>query len=87
MKKICLVCNYQDLHEAPYDHRGVPSDEICPCCGFQYGFDDDGFCNHEESYRLWRKVWINNGCNWFSEGRIPPEKWNAKSQLKNIGNN
>ncbi|MDP9697663.1 hypothetical protein J2T16_000560 [Paenibacillus intestini] len=87
MKKNCLVCNYQGLYEAPYDHRGVPSDEICPCCGFQYGFDDDGIYNNEESYRMWREVWINNGCNWFSEGRKPSKNWNPKSQIKKIGNN
>jgi hypothetical protein len=29
------------LYEPPYDERGLPSDEICPCCGFHFGYDDD----------------------------------------------
>lgn len=81
MKNICVVCNYQELYEAPYDDRGVPSDEICPCCGFQYGFDDDCCCNNEDSYRKWRDNWITNGFKWFSEGRKSPVNWNPSAQL------
>lgn len=81
MKHICLVCNYQGMYDMPYDHRGVPSDEICPCCGFHYGYDDDGICKNEESYDKWRDEWIKNGCVWFSEGRKPPANWNPAEQL------
>lgn len=41
MKNTCLVWGFDELYEQPYDKRGEPSDEICPCCGFHFGFDDD----------------------------------------------
>ncbi len=43
----CFVCNYNELLEPPYDGRGIPSDEICPCCGFHYGYDDDDVTDKE----------------------------------------
>jgi hypothetical protein len=82
MNRVCLVCNYQELYEPPYDNRGVPSDEICPCCGFHYGFDDDGYSNKEEAFKLWLDKWIKDGCPWFSKSRKPPKNWNPAEQLK-----
>lgn len=76
----CLVCSYDDLYEDPYDERGVASDEICPCCGFHYGFDDDG--TNKGVYEKWRTRWIAEGCKWFSNGRHQPEWWDAKVQFK-----
>lgn len=40
MKYICPICGYDKLLEPPYDEYNNPSYEICPCCGFEYGFDD-----------------------------------------------
>ncbi|CAI6246577.1 hypothetical protein NRS6120_05960 [Bacillus subtilis] len=39
MKHTCPVCGFKGLAEPPYDHEGNHSHEICPCCGFQFGFD------------------------------------------------
>ncbi len=80
----CFVCNYNELLEPPYDGRGIPSDEICPCCGFHYGYDDDDVTDKESVYKVWRDNWIRNGCIWFSKGRCPQEGWNPAEQLKSI---
>ncbi|MBP2635489.1 MAG: hypothetical protein H6Q72_1396 [Firmicutes bacterium] len=79
----CLVCNYDGLHDEPYDAKGVASDEICPCCGFHYGYDDDGM--DKSIYIIWRLKWIEKGCTWFSKSRLHVVGWNAKEQLKGIG--
>lgn len=79
MEYRCLVCNYDGLFEDPYDNE-IASDEICPCCGFQYGLDD--FDDKEASYISWRTKWINNGCKWYSKGRKEPTNWSVKDQLE-----
>ena len=40
-KNICPVCGYSHLKEGPCDEFGCSTYEICPCCGFEFGFDDD----------------------------------------------
>ena len=37
----CPVCGSDVNDEIPYSENGQPSFEICPSCGFQYGYDDD----------------------------------------------
>lgn len=79
-KNICLVCGYDELFEPPYDEEGIASDEICPSCGFHFGYDDD----FEKSiYNEWRNKWLNSGCKWFSNGRKQPINWNPHEQIKN----
>ena len=75
----CLVCNFDSLYDKPYDDE-IASDEICPCCGFQYGYDDSG--KDDCIYEQWRKKWIEDGCKWFSKGRKAPKNWNPKEQVK-----
>lgn len=70
MANICPVCNYNGLYEPPYNKYGRGSDEICPCCGFQFGLDD--YPDKEAGYEKWRKSWVNKGCTWFSKFRLPP---------------
>jgi hypothetical protein len=78
---MCLVCGFPDLDEPPRDEAGVPSYEICPSCGFEYGFDDDhsGF-----TYAQWRAKWIEDGMQWWSSAHEPSAGWNAAKQLKAI---
>jgi hypothetical protein len=82
MANICLVCGYDHLYEPPYDERGVASDEICPSCGFHYGYDDDN--KDEPVYLEWRNKWVNEGCRRFSTGRKQPADWNPIIQLKRV---
>ncbi len=69
----CYVCGYL-CNFKPWDGAS-PSDEICSCCGIQYGYDDYNplyhFYQHDpEEYNLenrkviyhnLRKAWIQNG--------------------------
>ena len=41
----CLVCEYE-VPFKPY-LNGIPSDEICPQCGLQFGLDDWGLSDSE----------------------------------------
>jgi hypothetical protein len=36
----CPVCAYPDLSEPPWTDEGIGSQEICPRCGIQFGYDD-----------------------------------------------
>ncbi len=80
MKNICPICFYDGLFDPPYDSDGSGSDEICPCCGFQFGYDD--FPNKEEQIQEWRQKWISNGYPWFSNGRKRPADWDPIEQLR-----
>lgn len=41
MNYICPVSGFDKLDEPAYDNDNDPSFEICPCCRFQFGDDDD----------------------------------------------
>lgn len=85
MKKLlfCPACGY-DLGFPPW--KGVvPSDEICPCCGIQYGYDDaaGGDINKRTLiYEAWKNHWIKEGMPWRSIATKPPDNWNPMRQLK-----
>ena len=81
-KYICPVCGYDGLCEPPYDERGYGTDEICVCCGFQFGYDD--YPEKEPAYKKWRENWIQNGYEWFSSKTPPPISWIPKEQLQKL---
>jgi hypothetical protein len=56
-----------------------PSDEICPCCGIQFGYDDASG-RHEEVYEAWRRQWMDSGMKWWSK-REKPESFDRADQL------
>ncbi len=84
----CPVCGY-NLDFMPW--KGISaSDEICPCCGIQYGYDDaaGGDVSKRNSiYKEWQNHWIKEGMPWKSMGIDPPENWDPVKQLKNISHN
>jgi hypothetical protein len=69
---VCLVCDYPHLSEPPRSEFGGGSFEICPCCGFQFGVNDDG---EGISYDDWRRKWENGGMKWASFDIKPPRDW------------
>ena len=89
---LCPVCGYPELLEKPFDINGGGSYEICPSCGFEFGYDD---CNHidysketylfvrEQCIKAWRKKWIENGMQWSSKTK-KPINWNPSEQLNNL---
>ncbi|MBI1820941.1 MAG: hypothetical protein HYR79_04455 [Nitrospirae bacterium] len=81
----CPVCGFPSLDELPRSESGGGSYEICPSCGFEFGYTDD---DQGYSYEQWRKVWIKKGMKWRNEetgiGNPPPE-WDPVKQLEGIG--
>ena len=90
MHQSCPVCGFQ-LFATSWVNN-LASDEICPCCGTQFGYDDiirssGDFLKTKQLYDELRAKWIASGMKWWSQNslRPKPEKWNPQEQLKNIG--
>lgn len=81
-KCICPVCGYDKLAEVPYDQYGYPSYEICPCCGFEYGFDDS---SEGKTFEEYRNEWIKNGYP-FYDNEVLPKNWSEVDMLKQLKN-
>ncbi|OOR12035.1 hypothetical protein BW897_15000 [Bacillus cereus] len=80
MNFICLICGFDDLLDPPYDEDEDPSYEICPCCGFQFGFDD---CDQGYTFVEYREKWLEKGAIWHNNAK-KPTGWSLEKQLKNI---
>lgn len=79
MTYTCPICGNPNLTDPPYnDDDTAASDEICPCCGFQFGYDDHA---SGRTHAAWRQHWIDNEMPWFSRGRRPPPGWDPAAQL------
>ena len=74
---------YKDGIKPPYViDLGDPSYDVCPCCGFEYGNDDNPIGTVAgDSFEEYRKKWITNGAKWFDE-KLKPANWNLEEQLK-----
>ena len=73
-KYFCPVCGFNGLKEPPYGKQGEPSYEVCPCCGYEFGFD-------QSDYAEFRKLWIDSGAKWFMQ-ELKPRNWSLNRQLK-----
>ncbi|MDP9904612.1 rubredoxin [Arthrobacter bambusae] len=86
MTYFCPVCGYPDLDEPPYLENEIPSYNICPCCGVEFGFADGG--RQGEALQYWilktRNTWIRQGMCWRSSSESPPANWDPSSQLENL---
>jgi hypothetical protein len=81
MTNMCPTCGYPDLYEPAYGSR-AGSLEICPSCGFQFGYTDHGkHITHDQ----WRNQWIDQGMPWSSIGIKQPMNWDPQKQLLNVG--
>lgn len=80
MTHICPVCGYPGLAEPPYNEDGGGSFEICPSCGFEFGFDDQSEGISHDEYRA---RWLADGAPWFDPEQ-KPEDWNLQAQLANL---
>lgn len=82
---MCPVCGYNGLLSAAWDDDS-PSDEICPCCGTQFGYDD--FATTADArvarHRDLREEWVASGFPWFSTTRLRPHAWDPVEQLRTL---
>jgi hypothetical protein len=83
----CPACGFP-LGFEPWSGES-PSDEICPCCGIQFGYNDAAFGNPQrrsELHENWRKQWTAKGMPWSSVGQPAPKSWNPAQQLQHFLN-
>ncbi len=78
MSHLCPVCGWPELHEPPRSESGGASFEICPCCGFEFGYDDD---DRGLTYEEARARWIGGGMPWWSRARPAPPGWSGAAQI------
>ena len=66
----------------PYaDHFGLASYEVCHCCGFEFGNDDDPGTAAGESFEQFLTDWVSDGCKWFQPDERPDD-WDLERQLR-----
>jgi len=77
----CPVCGYPGLAEPARFENGYPSYEICPSCGFEFGYDDD---EAGDTYESWRERWIADGMPWRIRSYRTPPGWDPAAQLLSL---
>lgn len=80
---LCLVCGL-DLVEfgadEPWGPTGdLPSFDICPCCGTEFGYEDFTL----DAVRASRIRWIGDGRVWRDAGS-EPAGWDVTAQLAKL---
>jgi hypothetical protein len=85
---ICPVCGYDGLDERPWEDGGG-SDEICPSCGTQFGYQDslahEGLDARLTIHARLRAAWIEGGMTWhFASIETPPEGWDPQDLLARL---
>jgi len=77
----CRVCGLAQFPDLPWGENGKESSyEICPCCGVEFGHEDDGLLN---CLRL-RRQWVEDRhCGWWSP-RLRPRDWDIPAQIRGI---
>ena len=79
MTYTCPICGYPGLTERPYYNDDTDASlQFCPCCRFEFGYDD-----HDQGYthRMWRRHWIDSGMPWSHQLIPPPPGWDPVAQL------
>jgi hypothetical protein len=82
----CPVCQYPGLDVKPYalwpPPQGIelvppyerllgrPSYEVCPCCGFEFGNDDNPGTGQADSFESYRRDWIKAGQPVFDRSAV-----------------
>jgi hypothetical protein len=58
----------------------MPSYEVCSCCGFEFGNDDNPGTSAPESFEEYLAEWVTNGEKWFEPSK-KPSRWTLTAQL------
>jgi len=79
---VCPVCGWPELMRPPRSISGGASHEICPCCGYEFGYTDT---IKDIAYNKWREKWIEDGMPWRSSDIEPvPANYDPEKQLSNL---
>jgi len=69
----------------PYgQHFGPPSYEVCRCCGFEFGNDDQPGTADPVSFGEYLHDWMSRDAKWFDPSARPID-WNLEKQLVEAG--
>jgi len=69
----------------PYEQwYGAPSYDVCACCGFEFGNDDNPGTAAPVTFEQYRHQWLASGCEWF-DILCKPASWDWKIQLHSAG--
>ncbi|HDL41698.1 MAG TPA: hypothetical protein ENG98_01625, partial [Actinobacteria bacterium] len=69
----------------PYeDEFGAASYEVCLCCGFEFGNDDNPRTAEGDSFERYRWKWVQTGTVWFDPTHRPDD-WSLNRQLAAAG--
>ncbi|MNT37727.1 hypothetical protein D3C72_1738810 [compost metagenome] len=73
----CPVCGFHDAKLPPFeDGQNEWSQEICPSCGTQFGYDDAALSHHALRLR-----WVEGGAKWWAT-RPAPNDFDGLQQLR-----
>lgn len=76
----CRVCGYDFVKYHPWGKNGEDaSNDICVCCGVEFGHEDWIF----EGIVEYRKKWIEKGAHWF-DSKEKTDGWNLKDALAGL---
>ncbi|MCI0379448.1 MAG: hypothetical protein L0215_17710, partial [Gemmataceae bacterium] len=88
--KDLLIPAYRDLtdntlirgYSLPYCvHFGDASYDVCSCCGYEFGFNDEPGIGEGQSFEDYLMKWKDDGCPWFDATKMPTN-WTLDKQLK-----
>ena len=75
----CRICGLNLGFEPWTDNGACPTHEICPCCGADFGYDDET----PAIAKKYRDDWLKKGASWFCPNE-KPENWSLEKQLTQI---
>ena len=71
--------------QPPYRlHFGGASYDVCSCCSFEFGLEDDPPDMAPITFEQYLREWISDGANWFSP-QDQPQDWDLARQLRAAG--
>ncbi len=60
----------------------MPSYKVCPCCGYEFGNDDEPGTSLPSTFEAFIADWKAEGMRWFDPSKRPVE-WSLEKQLAN----
>lgn len=98
----CPCCGYSGLTKPAYERLkipvpdsvippyeqwyGLPSYDVCDCCGFEFGNDDNPGTGKPITFREYLSNWIKEDALWFVSSKRP-NNWTINHQLIKAGLN